>query len=167
MSKESARLIVRILGKDLNGTLPIYRSLMDIKGVSHRMARAIASVFEREQGISFDSLLGELPEEMDKKLEEIISKPEMHGIPRWMLNRRSDVGTGEDLHLSMNDLDFSLRKDLERMKKIKSYKGVRHSSGLPVRGQRTRSSFRQRGATVGVVKKEAKAAGAAKKEEKK
>ena len=38
------------------------------------------------------------------------------------------------------------------MKKIHSYKGIRHESGLPVRGQRTRSSFRT-GGIVGVSKK--------------
>ena len=43
--------------------------------------------------------------------------------------------------------------DIKRMKKIKSYKGARHSAGQPVRGQRTRSHFRSRGKAVGVTKK--------------
>ena len=37
------------------------------------------------------------------------------------------------------------------MKKIKSYRGVRHSQRQPVRGQRTRSHFRK-GKSMGVSK---------------
>jgi len=49
---------------------------------------------------------------------------------------------------------MSLREDLNRMKKMKSYKGVRHQLGLPVRGQRTKSSFRK-GTSLGVQRKKA------------
>ncbi|HDD46536.1 MAG TPA: 30S ribosomal protein S13, partial [Candidatus Aenigmarchaeota archaeon] len=45
--------------------------------------------------------------------------------------------------------------DINFMKKIKTYKGIRHALGLPVRGQRTRSSFRK-GRTIGVKRKEKK-----------
>lgn len=167
--EQEVRLIVRIAGKDIDGRLTIIMALTKIKGLSHRMARAIACAFEKQYNIPFDTVLGEIPEEMDNKLEEIILKPEKFGIPEWMMNRRKDFETGASLHHVMVDLDFDLRKDLERMKKIKSYRGVRHMYGLPVRGQRTRSSFRKRGATIGVVKKDAKAAAqpAKKKEEKK
>ena len=48
------------------------------------------------------------------------------------------------------------------MKKIKCYNGMRHSVGLPVRGQRTKSNFRRSKAkskgkaTIGVKKKAGK-----------
>jgi small subunit ribosomal protein S13 len=46
------------------------------------------------------------------------------------------------------------------MKRIRSYKGVRHSLGLPVRGQRTRSNFRKnKGKVLGVKRKEGAKAG--------
>ncbi|MDO8646966.1 MAG: 30S ribosomal protein S13 [Candidatus Diapherotrites archaeon] len=173
MQEQELRLIVRIVNKDLDGRLPIYRALMKIKGISHRMARSIAYVFEKNTKVPFDMQLGNLQENMDSKLEEIIQSPQKFGIPKWTFNRQKDIETGTDIHHVMVDLDFDLRKDLERMKRIKSYRGVRHMYGLPVRGQRTRSSFRKRGATVGVMKKDAKtAAGPAKpaagaKEEKK
>ncbi len=48
------------------------------------------------------------------------------------------------------------------MRKIRCYKGIRHETGQPVRGQRTRSSFRTQ-KTVGVVKKKAQPAKAASK----
>ncbi len=154
------RLIVRIMGKDLDGNLPVERSLQSIKGVGQRMAKSISTCFEQKYNFSHEEKIGNLPEDLDKRLEDIILHPEANGIPQWMLNRKAEVESGTSLHHVMNDLDFDLRKDLERMKKIKSYKGVRHMYGLPVRGQRTRSSFRKRGSIVGVVKKDAKAAAA-------
>jgi small subunit ribosomal protein S13 len=41
------------------------------------------------------------------------------------------------------------------MKKVRSYKGRRHEVGLPVRGQRTKSTFRK-GISVGVRKRRAR-----------
>jgi len=42
------------------------------------------------------------------------------------------------------------------MKKIKSYKGIRHVAGLPVRGQRTKSHFRKNARKSGGIKKKIK-----------
>ena len=97
-------------------------------------------------------MIGELTDEEVKKLEEIVLNPEKHGIPAFLLNRRNDPETGENLHKTSSDLIFTRKTDIDTMKKIQCYKGVRHQFGLPVRGQRTRSSFRT-GAKVGVVKK--------------
>ena len=44
------------------------------------------------------------------------------------------------------------QEDVNRMKKTRSYKGIRHESGHKVRGQRTSSNGR-RGSTIGVVRK--------------
>lgn len=160
MEKE-IRYIVRIAGKDLNGNLPICIALNSIKGLSHRTSKNAAIVFERETKIPFDSKLGLIPEDMDKKLEEIVLNPEKFGIPDWSMNRQKDLETGQNKHLLMADLDFSLRNDLKRMNETKSYKGLRHSWGLTVRGQRTKSTHRGKGGTVGVLKKDAKAAATA------
>ena len=85
-------------------------------------------------------------------MEETLKNPTKFGIPAWVMNRRRDLVTGEDVHLVGADLEFAQKQDIKRMIDIKSYKGVRHMFGLPVRGQRTRSSFRK-GRTVGVVRK--------------
>lgn len=148
------RLIVRILNKDLKGDEPIFMSLQGIKGVGQRMGQIFAQKFQEETGTPFNAPLGSLSEDLDKKLEDIIANPTKHGIPEWTLNRRRVFETGSSTHHTQNDLDFDLRNDLERLKRIKAYRGVRHMFGLPVRGQRTRSSFRQRGKTVGVQKKD-------------
>src|SRR5213076_1268622 len=69
-----------------------------------------------------------------------------------------------DLHLTGADVEIRRRDDINRMKMIRSYKGVRHETGQKVRGQRTRSNGRT-GLTVGVTKKAALAAAQAKKAE--
>ncbi|MEM0359815.1 MAG: 30S ribosomal protein S13 [Candidatus Diapherotrites archaeon] len=164
-AKEEMRYIVRIAGKDLDGTKPIFSALRGIKGISHRFARVAAIQFEKETGIKFDSRLGTIPENHDKTLEAIITEPEKHGFPEWMLNRRKDFYTGKSSHLIMGDLDFAKREDIKRLNIIKSYRGLRHSWGLPVRGQRTKSTHRGKGPVVGVMKKEAKKGGGGQKKE--
>ena len=54
-------------------------------------------------------------------------------------------------------LETAKKFDIQRMVDLKTYKGIRHMLGLPVRGQRTRSSFRK-GRVVGVVRKAVKLA---------
>jgi small subunit ribosomal protein S13 len=93
-----------------------------------------------------------LPDEKIEEIEEVLKHPHEHNIPSWMLNRRRDYTTGKDIHLVGADLIMILREDLNRLKKIRSYRGIRHELGLPVRGQRTKSSFRK-GRTIGVSRK--------------
>ena len=88
-----------------------------------------------------------------KKIEDFIKDPQ---IPAFMKNRQKDFDDGEDKHVSGADLKLRREFDLKRMKKIKSYKGVRHSHGLPVRGQRTKANFRKnrkKSGATGVKKK--------------
>lgn len=63
------------------------------------------------------------------------------------------------------DLRKEIRENIQRLKRIGSYRGSRHSAGLPVRGQRTRTNartLRGKRKTIGAMKKEdaAKLAGA-------
>lgn len=147
--------IVRVIGKDLDGTKSIESALQGIKGIGQRMGGIIATEFRKENKITLERRLGELTNEEVKKLEEIIIAPQKHKVPVWAMNRQKDVETGHDKHITMNDLMFSLRTDLTRMAEIKSYKGLRHMWGLTVRGQKTKSKHRGKGGTVGVSKKDA------------
>jgi len=55
------------------------------------------------------------------------------------------------------DLRKKIAGDIQRLKTIGSYRGLRHTKGLPVRGQRTRTNARtKRGKrkTIGAMKKE-------------
>ncbi len=56
------------------------------------------------------------------------------------------------------DLKKEIRENIDRLKAIKSYRGIRHIVGLPARGQRTKSNSRTRKGkkkTVGSLTKEA------------
>ncbi len=157
-------LIVRIAGIDLDGKKPVYRALTKIQGIGHRTAKSIAIAFEKQAGIKYDAQLGELMEENQKRLEKIVTDPVAAGIPVWKTNRQKDYETGENRHLVMGELQFSVRQDTQRLGKIKVYRGIRHQLRLPLRGQKTKSTHRGKGIVVGVMKKDAKAAkkGAAK-----
>ncbi len=55
------------------------------------------------------------------------------------------------------DLRKKIAEDIQRLKSIGCYRGLRHSKNLPVRGQRTRSNARtKRGKrkTIGALKKD-------------
>ncbi|MFH1257205.1 MAG: 30S ribosomal protein S13 [Candidatus Diapherotrites archaeon] len=158
---KDVRYIVRIAGKDLDGSLPVYHAVQSIKGIGQRMGKIIAFAFEKESGIGSETPLGKIPEDKDKALEEIVLHPEKFGAPSWTLNKRRDFETGLDWHPVMNDWDFGIRKDVQRMAETKSYKGLRHMWGQPVRGQRTKSTHRGKGPVVGVMKKDAGKPGAA------
>ena len=140
--------IVRIAGTDLKGENQLFTSLQRIKGVGGSLANTVCKI----HGFKRNRKIGTLTDAEIKKIEETLKNPTKFGIPSWTLNRRKDLETGGDKHIVGPDLKFTQEQDVKRMIKIKSYKGVRHMFGLPVRGQRTRSSFRK-GRTVGVVRK--------------
>jgi ribosomal protein S13 len=78
--------------------------------------------------------------------------PTQYKIPSWFLNRQKDIVDGKDSQILANGVDSKLRDDLERLKKIRAHRGLRHYWGLRVRGQHTKTTGR-RGRTVGVSKK--------------
>ena len=152
--KEEMDLIVRIAGVDLDGNKSVVRGLTKIKGIGIRAAKNIATAFTKTTNVLSSEKIGNLTEVQIKKLEEIVLNPKAAGIPIWSLNRQKDIYTGEDKHLVMADLDFSYRTDFQRLSEIKSYRGLRHNWGLTTRGQRTKSTHRGKGTTVGVTKKD-------------
>lgn len=156
--KQQMRSIVRVLGTDLDGDKDVFHAILRIKGVGHTFANALC----KAANIDTNKKLGSFTESELNELEDVIKNPEKVGISEWLMNRRKNIENGKDLHVSGSDVVVSEKFDIQRMVDKKSYKGVRHMFGLPVRGQRTRSSFR-RGKTVGVVRKGNKAASGQKK----
>ena len=142
------RHIVRMADTDLDGSQKVAYALTKIKGVGIRLAGAIVRV----AGVNPEERLGNLTDEEIERLEDAIRNPLKYGIPPYLLNRQRDPTTGKDLHLIGADLTLQVKADIDLMKKIKCWKGVRHSLGLKVRGQRTRTTGRK-GATVGVRRK--------------
>lgn len=148
----SFKHIVRIVNVDLPGNKSIHWALTDIKGIGINFADAVCTVAH----VPKETKAGNLTEEQLKQLNEVILNPLKHGFPIWMINRRRDSETGEDKHLITGTLTYVQDNDVKMMKKIRSYKGIRHIQSQPVRGQRTRSNFRRnKGKVVGVVKKKA------------
>ncbi len=146
--------IIRIAGRDIDGSLPIYRALFKIKGIGLTMANALTYSIGKKLGIPASAQLGSLSEKQIEEIEGIIKKPADYSIPKYMLNKRKDFETGADVHYVGNDLTFSLRQDINREVNLRTWKGYRHQYGQKVRGQHTRSTGRT-GATMGVVKKSA------------
>ncbi len=159
------RHLVRVANVDLQGAKQIRLALTQIKGVGINFADAICKV----AGVDQRAKTGYLSLDQVAKLEKILNAPRASGFPDWMLNRRKDFETNETKHLITGTLTFVRDNDIKRLKKIKNLKGMRHSLGLPVRGQKTKAHFRKnKGKVVGVTKKKvASAAGGDKKAEKK
>jgi small subunit ribosomal protein S13 len=146
---EEHDILVRIFGYDIPANKKIQVGLTRIKGISW----SISNIICLRLGLDKNMKIGGLGKEGVSKIEKALLHLE---IPDFMKNRRADFDTGEHKHLLANDLEMRKEFDIKRLKKIKSYKGVRHSSGLPVRGQRTRSHFRKKGKSVGVKKNDKK-----------
>ena len=132
------KYIVRIANTDLDGNKNVLFGVRKIKGIGP----AFANMAVRKAGISPVQKLGNASEHDVKRLNDAIADI-VKSAPSWMKNRPKDPETGDDKHLLTAELKFSQENDLRNMKKVKSYKGVRHSAGLPVRGQRTKSNFRR------------------------
>ena len=156
--------ILRVYGKDINADKPVQLAITKINGVGFVLANAIMKVGQ------FDPKepLKDFTDEKLKKLQDIIRDPIKYGVPAFMVNRRKDPQDGDDKHLAGADLMVRTRFDVEDMVSLKTYRGWRHMHGQPVRGQRTRSKFREKGRVVGVLRKSVRiATGAPKTEEKK
>ncbi|MCD6563218.1 MAG: 30S ribosomal protein S13 [Thermoproteales archaeon] len=145
---EEFKPIVRLAGVDLPGEKSLAYSIARIKGIGINTAYIVL----RKLGISPNTRLGSLSESELKKLDTVLKNIEKLGLPPWILNRRKDPFLGMDRHLVTSDLVLAVRGDIEFMKKIRSWKGIRHMYGLKVRGQRTRTTGRL-GLTVGVKRR--------------
>jgi small subunit ribosomal protein S13 len=130
------KYIVRIASTDLDGRKSTMYSLTGITGVSIPFANAACAL----TGVDKNTKLGSLSDSDVKKLNDFFLKP---NVPTWMLNRRNDYETGAAMHLLGSDVAYTLDNDLKRLKKLKTYRGMRHQWGLTVRGQQTKSNHRR------------------------
>lgn len=136
--------IVRILATDIDSSLPVLHALRRIKGISFMFSNAVCANTSIDKNRSLDDLSAD----EIKSVESFVRKPE---VPNWLLNRRKH-SDGTDTHMTMAELALQKREDINRLRRIRAYRGIRHELGLPMRGQRTRSTFRTQKA-VGVSKK--------------
>jgi len=136
-------VIIRIANTDIKGYKKVYKGLCGIRGIGDMFSNAILNV----AGISLKKTIGELSEDEVKKIEDVLKSPEKYKIPNFLFNRKLDPETMQDSHITGNDLRLQNDFDIRRMKRIRSYKGIRHNLGLKVRGQRLKR-YRRGGAAV-------------------
>ena len=120
-------------------------ALSTIRGVGRRYSNLVC----KKADVDLSKRAGELTQEELERIVTIMQNPTQYKIPAWFLNRQRDFTTGKDSHSLANQLESKLRDDLERLKKIRAHRGIRHYFGLKVRGQHTKTTGR-RGKTVGV-----------------
>ena len=147
LSASEYKYILRIAGKDIEGSKKLIVAISEIKGIGYNFAQVLTQILN----ISPDRRVGFLTEGEIREIEQAIANPDKTGVPLWYLNRRKNTDTGSNQHLITSDLDFANTNDIEREKLVMSWRGYRHMFGLRVRGQRTRTTGRKGGA-VGVKK---------------
>lgn len=147
LATQEYRHIVRIAGKDVPGAKKMIIGVSQVRGIGYNFAKAILDVLK----IDYNSNVGFLTESQVDAIEKAMRNPASLNVPSWFLNRRKDMDSGSDLHLITSDIEFNVRNDVEREKNTNSWRGFRHTYGLKVRGQRTRTTGRKGGA-VGVRK---------------
>lgn len=135
--EELPETLIRIFGYDIPGSKNIYTGLTNIKGISWAVSNAICI----KLNLPRFKKISELSKEEIQKIEAFLNELP---IPNFLKNRRFDPETGEMKHFLGTELDLTKEFDIKRLMKIKSYRGIRHSTGQPTRGQKTRSHFRDR-----------------------
>ncbi|CAG8584174.1 6321_t:CDS:2 [Rhizophagus irregularis] len=146
--KNQFQHILRLLNTNVEGKTKVMFALTAIKGVGRRYSNLVC----KKADIDLRKRAGELTNEELERIVTIIQNPTQFKIPNWFLNRQKDIVDGKYSQILANGLESKLREDLERLKKIRAHRGLRHYWGLRVRGQHTKTTGR-RGRTVGVSKK--------------
>lgn len=141
------KYIIRIANSDVSGEERLANALTSIRGIGPRISNAIVQKLKLDP----NKLAGKLDDKNVVDIENAIMNLNDY-VPDWLLNRQKDYDTGGDIHPVSVELKMTHDEDLNRMKKVKSYKGIRHASGHKVRGQRTYSNGRK-GLALGVSRK--------------
>jgi small subunit ribosomal protein S13 len=143
---ENFNFIVRIANSDIDGQKRTVIGIQQIKGVGKRVAQIVV----KKAAVDPTVKIGSLPDDKVAELEKLVTTY-VEYAPEWAINRQLDYETGADMHLIGNELELTQKDDINRMKMIRCYRGVRHETHHKVRGQRTRSNGRK-GLTMGVSK---------------
>eukprot|EP01023_Acetabularia_acetabulum_P055877 TRINITY_DN6475_c0_g1_i1.p4 TRINITY_DN6475_c0_g1~~TRINITY_DN6475_c0_g1_i1.p4 ORF type:complete len:154 (-),score=21.40 TRINITY_DN6475_c0_g1_i1:360-821(-) len=140
--------ILRVLNTNVDGKQKVMYALTSIRGLGRRFSNLACKKAE----VDLRKRAGELSAEELEQLMLICANPRSYKIPDWFLNRQRDYKDGSYSQLTSSQLDSKMREDLERLKKARVHRGLRHYWGWKVRGQHTKTTGR-RGRTVGVAGK--------------
>ena len=131
--------ILRVLNTNVDGRTKVMYALTQIRGIGRRFSNVVCKKAEIDMG----KRAGELSAAELESLMVIVSNPRQFRIPDWFLNRQKNYKDGKYLQQVSNQLDTTLRDDLERLKKIRNHRGLRHYWGIRVRGQHTKTTGRR------------------------
>ena len=120
--------ILRVLNTNVDGRTKVMYALTQIRGIGRRFSNVVCKKAEIDMG----KRAGELSAAELESLMVIVSNPRQFRIPDWFLNRQKNYKDGK-----------YLRDDLERLKKIRNHRGLRHYWGIRVRGQHTKTTGRR------------------------
>ena len=109
--KDDFKYIVRLANTDIDGEKTFVRGLTSIKGVGMHISVLIANETSIDKYVKMGDLTDAQIEKIQKALDNITNS-----APGWMLNRRKDSETGEDIHLIGSDIDMRLRDEINIMK---------------------------------------------------
>lgn len=129
--KNTFQHILRLLNTNVDGKNKIMFALTQIKGVGRRYSNLVC----KKADVDLNKRAGELTVEELERVVTIMQNPQQYKIPDWFLNRQRDIVDGKTSQVLANACDTKMRDDLERLKKIRAHRGLRHYWGLRVRGQ--------------------------------
>lgn len=109
-----------------------------ITGIGRRLSNLLC----KKAGVDLKKRAGQLTAEEIEKIVAILQNPLHFKIPEWFLNHQKDFVDGKSTQLTSNNLLTKLRDDIERMKKARVHRGIRHYWGVKVRGQHTATTGR-------------------------
>merc|ERR1712166_1592970 len=121
--------ILRMQNTNVDGKVKVMFALRVIQGIGRRFANLVCKV----ANIDLNRRAGELNEAEMNKIADVIAKPLDYGIPKWFLNRQRCIKDGTYSQLISNMAATRFREDLERMKKMRLHRGLRHWWGIKVR----------------------------------
>ena len=121
----------RILGIDVPANKPIEYSLRSIYGIGPAISAVVLANAKIDPATRAHTLGEDELATIAKAIQSTTIRPEQ---------TRTENGT----ILVEGDLRRKVTEDLKRLKSIKTYRGMRHARGLPVRGQRTQTNARTR-----------------------
>ncbi|XJO72337.1 hypothetical protein BDV3_003467 [Batrachochytrium dendrobatidis] len=127
--------IIRLLNTNIDGKRKIMYALTSIKGIGRRYANLVL----KKADIDLNKRAGEVTNDELERVVTIMQNPRQYKIPDWFLNRQKDIKDGKYTQVIANALDNKLREDLERLKKIRAHRGLRHYWGVRVREEGLKS----------------------------
>ncbi len=110
--------MARVAGVEIANDKKIWISLQEIYGVGENKAKTVC------EGVKIDE---------NAKVSEL-SETDLNKVRAYIDKNLQTEG----------ELRQKIFRDIKRLKDIRSYRGIRHKLGLPVRGQRTRHNAHTR-----------------------